>query len=72
MASLRKVDDSAQDALRTRFGRGMGIQAVHNLGEITFKKVRVGVQRNGRVAVAELLLDGFHIRTAALISDAQV
>ncbi len=42
----------------------MDLEAVHNLGEITLKKVGVSVQRHGRVAVSELLLDGFDVGTA--------
>ena len=60
---MRQVDDIAQDALRTRSRGGVGIQTIHHLREITFEKVCVRVQGDGRVAMAELLLDCFHIRT---------
>ena len=56
-----KVNNIGQDALRTRFGRGVDLEAVHEFGEIAFKKVGLGVQRDGRVAVSELLLDGFDV-----------
>jgi hypothetical protein len=36
-----KVDDIAQDALRTRFGREVGVEAVHHLVEIALERVGV-------------------------------